>query len=87
MSSQLSKIRSVHMYVMSRTVYFGWICNRGNPTICLKTDQRDKCLSGSVDKSPAQQQRGPGSIPDWAEKRQEPARILPGAEDHKNKAL
>ena len=27
MSSQLSKIRSVHtMYVMPRTVYFGWIC-------------------------------------------------------------
>ena len=26
MSSQLSKIRSVHTYVMPRTVYFGWIC-------------------------------------------------------------
>ena len=27
MSSRLSKIRSVHTYVMPRTVYFGWICN------------------------------------------------------------
>ena len=26
MSSRLSKIRSVHMYVMPWTVYFGWIC-------------------------------------------------------------
>ena len=26
MSSRLSKIRSVHTYVMTRTVYFGWIC-------------------------------------------------------------
>ena len=26
MSSRLSKIRSVHTYVMPRTVYFGWIC-------------------------------------------------------------
>ena len=26
MSSRLSKIRSVHKYVMARTVYFGWIC-------------------------------------------------------------
>ena len=26
MSSRLSKIRSVHTYVMLRTVYFGWIC-------------------------------------------------------------
>ena len=26
MSSWLSKIRSVHTYVMPRTVYFGWIC-------------------------------------------------------------
>ena len=25
-SSRLSKIRSVHTYVMPRTVYFGWIC-------------------------------------------------------------
>ena len=24
--SRLSKIRSVHTYVMARTVYFGWIC-------------------------------------------------------------
>ena len=27
MSSRLSKIRSVHTYVMLRTVYFGWICS------------------------------------------------------------
>ena len=27
MSSRLSKIRSVHTYVMPRTVYFGWICS------------------------------------------------------------
>ena len=27
MSSLLSKIRSVHTYVMPRTVYFGWICS------------------------------------------------------------
>ena len=27
MSSCLSKIRSVHTYVIPRTVYFGWICN------------------------------------------------------------
>ena len=27
MNSRLSKIRSVHTYVMSRTVYFDWICN------------------------------------------------------------
>ena len=26
MSSRLTKIRSVHTYVMLRTVYFGWIC-------------------------------------------------------------
>ena len=26
MSRRLSKIRSVHTYVMPRTVYFGWIC-------------------------------------------------------------
>ena len=26
MNSRLSKIRSVHTYVMTRTVYFGWIC-------------------------------------------------------------
>ena len=26
MSSRLPKIRSVHVYVMVRTVYFGWIC-------------------------------------------------------------
>ena len=26
MSSRLSKVRSVHTYVMHRTVYFGWIC-------------------------------------------------------------
>ena len=26
MSSRLSKIHSVHTYVMPRTVYFGWIC-------------------------------------------------------------
>ena len=26
-SSRLSKIRSVHTYIMPRTVYFGWICN------------------------------------------------------------
>ena len=26
MSSRLSKIRSVHTYVMTWTVYFGWIC-------------------------------------------------------------
>ena len=26
MSSRLSKIRSLHTYVMLRTVYFGWIC-------------------------------------------------------------
>ena len=26
-SSRLSKIHSVHTYVMPRTVYFGWICN------------------------------------------------------------
>ena len=28
MSSRLSKIRSVHTYVMPRTVYFGWICTK-----------------------------------------------------------
>ena len=27
MNSQLSKIRSVHRYVIPRTVYFGLICN------------------------------------------------------------
>ena len=27
MSSRLSKLRSVHMYVMPWTVYFGWICS------------------------------------------------------------
>ena len=27
MSSRLTKIRSVHTYVMLRTVYFGWICS------------------------------------------------------------
>jgi len=27
MSSRLSKIRSVHTYVIPRTVYFGWICS------------------------------------------------------------
>ena len=26
MNSRLSKIRSVHTYAMTRTVYFGWIC-------------------------------------------------------------
>ena len=29
MSFRLSKIRSVHTYVIPRTVYFGWICNLG----------------------------------------------------------
>ena len=29
MSSRLSKICSVHTYVMIRTVYFGWICLSG----------------------------------------------------------
>ena len=32
MSRRLSKISSVHTYVMPRTVYFGWICMLGSLT-------------------------------------------------------
>ena len=30
MSSRLSKVRSVQMYVIHRTVYFGWICTQNS---------------------------------------------------------
>ena len=35
MSSRLSKIRSIHTYVMPRTVYFGWICRATDIKIYL----------------------------------------------------
>ena len=36
MSIRLSKIRSVHTYVMTRTVYFGWICIKYSDIIILQ---------------------------------------------------
>ena len=39
MSSRLSKIRSVHTYVMIRMVYFGWICRyRSRQYYCCEPD-------------------------------------------------
>ena len=45
-NSRLSKIRTVHTYVMPRTVYFGCICMWSIQSVC-KSWQKSSCLLGS----------------------------------------
>ena len=40
MSSRLSKFRSVHTYVMLRTVYFGWICTFNANRLRIQSEKR-----------------------------------------------